>query len=316
MIISKEIKPIYIFLTAISLIIAILGTAISVSTLRDNNIGIFNSENNNIALPTPSSWVGVGVISASVLSVTPKVVYVSVSSYSPEPGSWLTIRVNVTNEGPDTAPIQTIHIGLPFDPPSSDIQIVYTDLSDGAQIYPKGSTIWARGQEIKAKYPIIEGWQIPMPKGLVRTLVIRVRIPENISVIAFDVKTVACDESWKIINSDPKSGMIDQQGEYVYSYLIFRKFAVSISPGQSKDIDIDITNYNRYPPSWAGSQPSMKVESFSVIDYGGFKGSITALNLGLTIPPGSTGKLTVRVTAASDCPGGTYIIKYKVTGSP
>jgi hypothetical protein len=267
--------------------------------------------------PTALSWEGYGGGTVTAINVAPRIVSVTFDKTFLEPGGWVTITVRAVNDGPDTAPFQTIHIGLPFDPPSSDVVIVSTDLSEGAKVYPKGSTLsvlYGRGQ-VTSKYPIVEGLQKNWPPGTIKTLVVKVKLPD-VDTVAFDIKTVAADASWNVLRYYPSSGMVDQQGEYVSTYLLLRKFAVSLPPGGTADVNVNIVNHNRYPPSGAPAQPSMKVDSFTVTDYGGFKGSITALNLGLSISPGSTNTLKVRVSAASDCPRGTYTIQYKVSGSP
>lgn len=269
-----------------------------------------------VASITSIAWEGTGGGHITVVSVSPRIVEVTFDKRVITPGEWVTITVKVTNDGPDTAPIQTIHIGLPFDPPTSDIQIVSTDLSEGAKIYPKGSTLYTlygSGATITSKYPIVEGEQKNFTRGAIRTLTIRVKFP-NTTTVAFDVKTVAATADWKVIGKDPSSGMVDQQGEYVRTYLILSAFTVTMGQTDVKDIAIPITHHNRYPPSGV-SQPSMVLNRFEIIDSGGFKGSITPLNIPLTISPGSTANLMIRVSTSGH-PSGTYTITYKVSGTP
>jgi hypothetical protein len=194
------------------------------------------------------------------------------------------------------------------------VVIVSTDLNLGAKVYEPGSELWAGyGQyKIVSKYLIVEGAHENWGNGLKRYLTIKVKFPDT-DTVAFDVKSVAGGAG--TITYDPASGMIDQQDEYVRPYLWFRKFKVSVMPGGTvSDVPILITNHNRYP--YKKTQPSMTAENFLVADYGGFKGTITATNLPLSISPGSTGTLKIKVSAASDCPLDTYTIKYIVTGSP
>lgn len=261
-----------------------------------------------------SSWEGTGEGTTTVVASTPRITEVYIDKKSIDPGNWVTIRVKATNDGPDNAPIQTIHIGLPFDPPDSYSQFVATDM-DSWQKYKKGDTIWVAGEEKTAKYPFFEGYEDPWTTGYTRYLTIKVKFPDIDSVV-FDVKTVACDEDWNVIGRDPTSGMKDQQGEYVHPYLILRKFTATVAPTGTQEVEISITNHNRQP--YVGTQPSMTVTSFSVTNYGGFntaKGSITATNIPFTITPSSTGTLRIKITT-SNHPRGTFNIEYKVSGTP
>jgi len=260
------------------------------------------------------TWEGIGGGTVTVISVAPRIVSVSFDKEFIEPGAWVTLTVMVTNDGPDTVPIQTVQIGLPFDPPISDVEIVSTDLNWGAEKYPKGSLLGSQYGNITSKYPIVEGWQRNFVKGDIRTLKIRVKFPDA-SMVTFDVKTVACTEDWTIITSDPKSGMVDQQGEYTRPYLILKKFSITMAPTDSVDVSIPIINRNRYPPKGAPSQPNIVVQTFTVTDKDGFDGAISAVNLPLTVKPGETATLKVRVST-SNHPRGTYTISYKITGSP
>jgi len=87
---------------------------------------------------------------------------------------------------------------------------------------------------------------------------------------------------------------------------ITKTFSVTVGAGQSADDTIVISNPNNV---------KITVRSFTVTDYGGFKGTVTCLtSLPFDIPANSNGEIKVRITANSDCPPGSYLIKYKITG--
>lgn len=287
-----------------------------ISIIVSSSLLTLSALSGTLSSQSPNSWQGIGEGSISTLKVAPRIVSVSFDKKSITPGDWVTVTIKATNDGPDAVPLQTLHVGLPFDPPSADIQIVSTDLSGGAKIYYKGDTIWIPGVGAKpAKYPIVEGWQENFSPGTVRTLQIKVKFPDA-DTVTFDVKTVACDKNWNVIARFPSSGMIDQQGEYVKPYLILRKFSVAIAPTGSLEVDVKITNHNRQP--YVGTQPSMSVDSFSVTNYGGMdasKVSISASNLGLVIGPGESKVLKIKITTSGH-PIGTFTIEYSVSGSP
>lgn len=296
------------------LIILVLSATVIATGSMVSPLSISNSTTSH------STWYGLGRgdITVKAVNVKPRISYVYFDKWSIEPGAWVTITVRITNDGPDTAPYQTLHIGLPFDPPSSDIQIVSTNL-DEAKIYPKGSTLSSMYGQIKitSRYPIVEGVAKNLKPGDTKELVIKVKFPDS-DTVAFDLKTVAGDENWVVLAKDPSSGMLDQQGEYVRPYLLLRKITVTVPMTGSVDVSVKIINHNRYVPSQAGTQPSMRVDSFTVTDWGGLdksKVTITATNIGLTIAPGSVGTLNIRITT-SNHPSGTYTIYYSVTGSP
>lgn len=295
-----------------------LGIALVLAIISMLSVTLAITQRMFSSVTSSSTWYGFGQGTITVLSApSPRIVGVSIDKKSIEPGAWVEIKVWVTNDGPGTAPIQTIHIGLPFDPPSSDIQIVSTDLSEGAKIYPKGSLLGGPYGSITTKYPIVEGYHKNWGPGLTRTLTIKVKFPDT-DTVAFDIKTVACDEKWNVLARDPKSGMLDQQGEYVRPYLVLRKFTVSVLTTGTVEVPVKIINHNRYVPSAAGTQPSIRVDTFDITDWGGFdktKGSITATNKGLTIAPGSVGTLYIRITT-SEHPAGTYTIGYTISGAP
>jgi hypothetical protein len=243
---------------------------------------------------------------------TPRIYSVEFNKDSITPGDWVTLTVKAINNG-GTAEWQTIHIGLPFTYSTDDIQIVSSDLSNPYPIvYPPGTKLPAAygAYSITSKYVMVEGAASPWPGGAMRYITIRVKFPD-ISTCAFDIKTVAK----KGDRSDPNSGMVDQQDEYVKTYSILKKFTVSVRPGESKVVEIPITNHAR-TVSGKVTQPSMVVTGFVVTNDGGFKGTITATNLNLNIPAGSTGLLKINVAAAQGCPENTYVIKYKVNGTP
>lgn len=264
-----------------------------------------------------NSWEGYGEGTITVsAALAPRIWLVGFSEASISPGNWVTMEVRATNDG-DEAYEQTMHIGLPFNPPQSDVKIRSTNL-DNVTIYPAGSSLKAGyGQyQITSKYLIVHGYHLNWKEGEERYLIIDVKFPD-VDTCTFEIKSVAC--AWNGTGWEwtyhPSSGMIDQQDEYVNPYLILRKFQVSVLPGgTTPEISISVTNYNRYP--YKKMQPSITVESFSVLDYGGFKGSITATNLPLTISPGSTGTIKIKVSAASDCPFGTYSVIYEISGTP
>lgn len=262
-----------------------------------------------------STWHGLGEGTITVTTAVPPkpvISYVYFSTRSIKPGDWITVTVKARNDG-GTAKWMTIHIGLPFNPPTSDVVIVSTDL-DSAKVYPPGSEMWAGygSYKIKTKYVIVEGYTENWKKGVEKTLTIKVKFPDT-DTVAFDLKTAA--EGAGQFKYYPTSGMIDQQDEYVLPYLILRKFTVTVTQGGTAEPSpIRIINHRRYP--YKKTQPSMRVEEFVVEDYGGFKGKITATNIPFTIAPGETGELKLKVSAASDCPTGTYTIRYYVRGSP
>jgi hypothetical protein len=87
-----------------------------------------------------------------------------------------------------------------------------------------------------------------------------------------------------------------------------KTFSVTIAPGGSADDTIVIYNPNNV---------KITVKSFTITDYGGFKGSVTVLtSLPFDISAYSSGEIRVRITANSDCPPQTFTIKYKITGDP
>lgn len=243
----------------------------------------------------------------------PRIYSVEFDKESITPGDWVTLTVKAINNG-GTAEWQTIHIGLPFNPSTSDIQIVSSDLSNPyPKIYPPGTVLPASygAYSVTSKYVMVEGAASPWPSGAIRYITIKVKFPDT-STCAFDIKSVAK----KGDRPDPNSGMIDQQDEYVKPYLILRKFTVSVRLGESKIVEIPIINHARTVTARV-TQPSIVVTSFIVTDNGGFKGTITATNLNLNIPAGSTGLLKVNVAPSADCPENTsYTIKYKVSGTP
>jgi len=227
------------------------------------------------------------------------------------PGGWVTITVNVKNEG-GVADVMTVQIGLPTNPSLSDVQILPTDISAGAVYYPAGSTLAAGYHQytVTSKYAIVEAAYQNWPAGYEGTFSIKVKVPDK-DTFTFDVKSVARSGSTWI--SDPASGMVDQQDEYVESYLILKRFTATVVGGGTTEVPISITNYARYPNRM--TQPSMVVTSF-VVGYGGFNGTIEALNLPLTISPGTTGTLRIKVSPSSACATGTYDISYQVLGTP
>jgi len=94
----------------------------------------------------------------------------------------------------------------------------------------------------------------------------------------------------------------------ITSPTISKTFSVTISPGGSAEDTIVIYNPNNV---------KITVKSFTITDYGGFKGSVTVLtSLPFDISAYSSGEIRVRITANSDCPAGTFTIKYKIIGDP
>lgn len=256
------------------------------------------------------AWTDPGDSPIVVVSATPSITAMEIGKRNIEPGNWVTVTIRGKNTGPDTAPYQTLHIGLPFDPASGDIQFVGTDLPN-SQLYKKGDTINVPGQGQKtAKYPFYEGYAQNWPKDTVHYLSIQVKMPDS-DTITFDFKSVACDQNWNVIGRDPTSGMIDQQGEYVRFHLIWRKFTIYIAPTSTQEFDIPIIEHNRNP--YVGSQPSMVVNTFTAAPPTGM--TIVATNLPLTISPGNTGKVHIKVTT-SGVSSGTYPIPYTLSGTP
>jgi len=267
----------------------------------------------NMTSTSSSSWEGWGGGNITVSTPpTPRIISVTIDKKSIAPGDWITITVQAKNEGGEATEMY-IQVGLPFDPPVSDIQIVYTDC-EHSKIYPKGSDVWAGygSYKITTKYPIVEAWDAPWPAGYTRTLKFKVKMPD-VDTLTFDVKTTGYGAGvWKY---DPSSGMVDQQDEYVRPYLILSKFEVSVAPGgPSQEVEIPIINHNRHP--YKKAQPSITVTSFDVTDYGGFTGTISPVSLPSNIPPGSTGIIKISVSAPSTHPTGTYTIQYRVKGTP
>jgi len=266
-----------------------------------------------VSTPLVLAWEDPGDGNIGVISATPRITAMEIDKRTIEPTGWVTVTIRATNDGPDTAPYQTLHIGLPFDPPPSDIQLVGHDLTY-QKLYQKGvDTLNVPGQGQKlAKYPVWEGYVQNWPKNAIHYLTIKVKMPD-IDTITFDFKSMACDQNWNVIGRDPTSGMIDQQGEYVRFHLIWRKFTISIAPTGTQTFDIAIINHNRSP--YAGTQPSITVTGLTVTNNGGFVGPITPTNLPLTISPGSTGRVNVRVTSTGQS-SGNYPIQYKLSGTP
>lgn len=265
-----------------------------------------------IAVSTPLvlAWDDPGDLPITVVSATPVLTETTVDKRTIEPDSWVVVTIRAKNNGPDTAPYMTLHIGLPFDPPSSDIQFVATDLATN-RLYAKGESISVPGQGLKpAKYPFWEGNTPNWPSQTTHYLQIRVKMP-NINTITFDFKSVAADQNWNVIGRDPTSGMIDQQGEPVKFHLVWRKFTISIAPTGTQEFDIPIINHNRSP--YANSQPSMTVNTLTVSPPAGF--TMTATNLPLTISPGNPANVHIRVTT-SGVPSGITTIPYRLSGTP
>jgi uncharacterized protein YgiM (DUF1202 family) len=89
---------------------------------------------------------------------------------------------------------------------------------------------------------------------------------------------------------------------------IDKTFSVTVSPGQSVEDTIIIYNPNNV---------GITVRTFTITDYQGFRGTVTALtSLPFQIPANSNGEIRVRITANSDCPPGPYLIRYRITGDP
>lgn len=223
----------------------------------------------------------------------PRILSVEFDKHSITPGDWVTITIKITNDGPVVAPYQTIHLGLPHNPEPSDIQILYADLDLGTEIYPAGSTLGGPYGPIKSFYTIIEGIEEDLEPGQVRTLVVKVRIPDRDS-LWFDIKTVACDKSWKILNVYPKTGLVDQQGEFVETYVLVRYNSVIVEGGKWNMTRIAISNPDRHSPL---PQPEITISSIEIVEEDAFPGSITPLNIPINLAPGMSSLIELNVTA-------------------
>ena len=261
-----------------------------------------------------SDWEGVGGGTINVATPpTPVITSVTFDQSSITPGAWVTITVRAKNNG-GVADRQAILIGLPCNTLTSDIQISSHDLSEINGPIPPNTEIYAGygAYKIKSKYILIEGNRYNWGTNEEHYITIKVKFPDT-DTFAIDVKTIAFGAG--TIKYDPASGMVDQQDEYVKVYLIFKKFTISVGPGGTNDANILITNHVR-TVSGKVTQPSLVVNTFTVTNSGGFSGTIQAINLPLTIAPGTTGTLKVRVNTPSTHPLGTYTIQYKVSGTP
>lgn len=83
-------------------------------------------------------------------------------------------------------------------------------------------------------------------------------------------------------------------------------FSVTISQGESGTTSFEVYNPNRF---------SIKVTDFSVTDYGGFIGEITATNLHLEIAVYGRADVQLSVVDKGSSPD-TYIIRFKLSGTP
>jgi hypothetical protein len=89
---------------------------------------------------------------------------------------------------------------------------------------------------------------------------------------------------------------------------LIKTFSVTVTAGQSVEDTIIIRNPNNV---------AITVRTFTITDYQGFRGTVTALtSLPFQIPANSNGEIRVRITANSDCPPGPYLIRYRITGDP
>ncbi|MEM0328525.1 MAG: hypothetical protein QXN53_08140 [Thermoproteota archaeon] len=87
---------------------------------------------------------------------------------------------------------------------------------------------------------------------------------------------------------------------------ISKTFSVLVRQGQSAEDTIIISNPNNV---------KINVKSIT-FDIDQFKGSVELLSptLPAEISAGGTLTITVRITVASDCPPGSYLIKYTISG--
>lgn len=295
--------------------------SLSFAWKNDTTFGIENShlkfvgDYKHYAYPTPISGTGYEKVSSFYhglnvdAALSPRITSVTFDKWSVTPGEWVTITVKAKNEGDVAAGVMTIHIGLPTNPSESDVEILPSDMSSYARYYPAGSKLCAGYGEryITSKYAIVEVDYPNWPPGYEGTLSVKVRLPEEDNFV-FDVKSIT--QNGNFLDWYPKSGMIDQQAEYVLSYILLRKFTVTKS---EQEIAIPIKNDERYP--YKNTQPTVTVETFKVDDYGGFIGDVEATNLPLTINPGETGNLNVHVKSSMTTLQGEYVITYSVSGT-
>jgi len=258
------------------------------------------------------AWEGDGSSTISVTRPTARITSVDYPSQI-VPGSYAEITVRVRNDGGE-ANWQTISISFPQNP--KDISIVSHDLNL-AKIYWSGEEVWAGygTKKVRLVYPSAEGSKGPWPGGETHYVKVKVK-PESTGEFTFYVKSVAGRQpDGRAVSWDPASDRKDQQDEYVYVYTIsvrvntptIGSFKVTLDSGTSTEVDVSVSNSNPV---------TIKVTAFAVTDWGGFRGSVTAVNLPLDIAASSVGYVRVRISANSDCPYGTYTIRFKLSGTP
>jgi len=148
----------------------------------------------------------------------PKVVTVGVSADEIVLGNWVTITIEVINEGGD-ADWQSIAVSFPDNPSTSNIEIVEHNLNKAEAFAPNDKEVGYRYGTGKRKlsYPLVEAECAPWKKGETHRLVVKVK-PETTGMLTFYVKTVA--EKAGQYTYDPSSGDTDQQQECVKTYTV------------------------------------------------------------------------------------------------
>jgi uncharacterized membrane protein len=83
-------------------------------------------------------------------------------------------------------------------------------------------------------------------------------------------------------------------------------FSITVTKGGSTTTKFTVYNPNHF---------TITVTSFTITDYGGFKGKIEAINLPLEIGSGQTKEVELSIRDEGSDPG-TYTIKFKISGTP
>ncbi|MBI2938203.1 MAG: hypothetical protein HYY22_08355 [Thaumarchaeota archaeon] len=135
-------------------------------------------------------------------------------------GEPATIDVTATNDG-GTAQWQTISVSFPADQPVSDVKIVGGDLCSSCyKVYPAGETIKSTysTSDVTLKTYLVEGFSTDWVKDETHHLKLSVT-PTETGLFTFYVKSVAAVTDW-VSNWTPKTGLRDQENEYVFPYTI------------------------------------------------------------------------------------------------
>ncbi len=135
-------------------------------------------------------------------------------------GEPATIDVTATNDG-GTAQWQTISVSFPADQPVSDVKILGGDLCSSCyKVYPAGETIKSTysTSDVTLKTYLVEGFSTDWVKDETHHLKLSVT-PTETGLFTFYVKSVAAVTDW-VSNWTPKTGLRDQENEYVFPYTI------------------------------------------------------------------------------------------------